>query len=72
MGRVVSAPVVAEGRHNLQASAVVGVGVVGMLGGRLAQGVPDADTQVCLVSVQVDDERTGKASGPGGLQRVGG
>ncbi len=53
VGGVVCGPVVADGRHDLQAAAVVGGGVVGVLGGWLAQGVPDADTQRCLVGVQV-------------------
>src|SRR5262249_40411672 len=53
VGGVVGAPVVAEGRHDLQASAVVGGEVVGVLGRWLAQGIPDADSQPSVVGVQV-------------------
>jgi hypothetical protein len=63
---------VAEGRHDLQASAVVGCEVVGVLVGWLAQGIPYADSQPSVVGVQVDGERAGEVGGLGGLQRVGG
>src|SRR5437588_468122 len=45
VGGVVSTPVMAEDRHDLQASAVVGGEVVGVLVGWLAQGISYADSQ---------------------------
>src|SRR5262249_32390120 len=72
VGGVVSAPVVAEGRHDVQASAVVGGEVVGVLAGWLAQGIPYADSQPSVVGVQVDREPAGEVGGLGGLQCVGG
>ena len=71
VGGVVSAPVVAECRHDLQAAAVVGGEVVGVLVGWLAQGIPYADSQPSVVGVQVDGERAGEVGGLGGLQCVG-
>ena len=69
---MVSAPVVAEGRHDLQASTVVGGEVAGMLVGWLPQGISYADTQLSVVGMQVDGERAGDVGGVGGLYRVGG